>query len=187
MNARRTVNAHYAHVRAPAPKRAAPAEYNSLMTGGEAGRRVAVGVVTLVVVVGGSYALMQSPLSNSEAGTTRATAKFTPPPLSAAMQAVLAKSNGFQLLVSYTDRGFEPPAATIKKGQTVRFTHNSSRDLWVAATGTAGAVYPGTGKECGQSAFDSCFSLKPQEFWEFTFEVAGTWSYADNLRSEERR
>jgi plastocyanin len=105
------------------------------------------------------------------------------PPLTPEMQAVLAKSHGFQALVSYTDRGFEPSTITIKKGETVRFTNNSSGDLlWVASTGTmSGKVYPADSAACGQSAFDVCQSLKPHEFWEFTFTAAGTWSYQNNL------
>ena len=89
----------------------------------------------------------------------------------------LENSHGFQALVSYTDGGFEPAKLTIKKGETVRFTNNSSEDLWVSAGSSSGAVYPGTGKECGQSAFDSCRVLKPMHFWEFTFDIAGTWGY----------
>ncbi len=73
---------------------------------------------------------------------------------------------------------------TIQKGETIRFINNSEHDLWIASTGDSGAVYPGTGHECGQSAFDTCKSLKKGEFWEFTFKSVGTWSYHDNLNLE---
>jgi plastocyanin len=103
------------------------------------------------------------------------------PPLTPAEQAQLAASHGFQYLVSYTDGGFEPSTLTIKKGETVRFTNNSDEDLWVAATGASGTIYPaGSGNECGQSAFDSCVVLHHGDFWEFTFTQAGTWSYQNN-------
>lgn len=36
---------------------------------------------------------------------------------------------GFDYLVSYTDRGFEPKELTVKKGEAVRFTNNSSAAL----------------------------------------------------------
>jgi len=105
-----------------------------------------------------------------------------PPPFTGAVKAQLAASHGFQVLVSYTGRGFEPAIAKIKKGQTVRFTNNTVNDLWVASAGTAGGnVYPaGSGNECGQSAFDSCAVIAPGAFWEFTFTQQGTWGYQNN-------
>jgi plastocyanin len=103
------------------------------------------------------------------------------PSLTPAVQAQLAASHGFQYLVSYTGRGFEPATLTIKKGETVRFTNNSDEDLWVAATGASGKVYPAaSNNECGQSAFDSCVSISRGGFWEFTFTRTGTWSYQNN-------
>lgn len=106
----------------------------------------------------------------------------TPPPMTALMEQVLAKSTGFQHLVSYTDHGFEPPVLDIKKGDVVRFTNNASRDLWIAsAVAESGRLYPsGTQESCGQSAFDSCVSMKLYEFWEFRFDAVGDWSYVNN-------
>ena len=57
-----------------------------------------------------------------------------PPPMTALMTEVLEKSTGFQHLVSYTDHGFEPPVLKIKKGEVIRFTNNSARDLWIASS-----------------------------------------------------
>ena len=89
------------------------------------------------------------------------------------------------MLVSYTDRGFEPSNTTIKSGETIRFTNNSSHDLWIAANGTsANPIYPGT-SNCGASALDTCKSLKPGDFWEFTFTQAGTWGYQNNLQKND--
>lgn len=96
------------------------------------------------------------------------------------MEAILAASDGFQYLVSYTDGGFEPPTLSVKRGETVRFTNNSQSDLWVASIAMqGGTVYPGQ-SDCGASAFGTCAALKPQEFWEFTFDAVGTWSYKNN-------
>ena len=103
-----------------------------------------------------------------------------PSPPSDEIMAYLAESKGFEYLVSYTGNGFEPQSLTIQKGEAVRFTNNSGEGLWVAASGAAGAVYPGTGAECGQSSFDSCKVLKRGEFWEFTFNTGGTWSFQNN-------
>ncbi len=100
------------------------------------------------------------------------------PAMTALMKEVLEKSTGFQLLVSYTDGGFQPSHASIKRGDTVRFTNNSSGEVWVSAAAVHnGNIFPGGPSSCGQSAFDSCTALQPKEFWEFTFDESGTWGY----------
>ncbi|MDR3570925.1 MAG: hypothetical protein P4L81_01860 [Candidatus Pacebacteria bacterium] len=85
----------------------------------------------------------------------------------------------FQFLVSYTDTGFEARITTVEVGETVRFTNNSTGQLWVAATGTQ--LYPSIQNGCGSSALDSCRSLQPGEFWQFTFTKKGTWDFVNNL------
>lgn len=91
----------------------------------------------------------------------------------------LAASHGFQALASYTDQGFEPVQISIKKGETVRFTNNSSHDMWAAASGSP--LYPSLVNGCGSSELDSCGPIASQDFWEFTFDTAGTWEVVDNL------
>ena len=79
------------------------------------------------------------------------------------------------------DSGFEPKDATVHQSDTVRFTNNSTRDLWIAADGSSGPVYPGVQNGCGSSALDSCRTLSPGEYWEFTFAKSGTWAFLNNL------
>ncbi len=87
----------------------------------------------------------------------------------------------FQHLVSYTDRGFEPAYLVIKKNDTVRFSNNSSGELWVSATAASSeSIYPGTGNECGQSTLDSCALIEHGRYWQFTFDRAGTWGIQNN-------
>ncbi len=107
-------------------------------------------------------------------------------PPSPEIVAYLAQSKGFQYLISYTDRGFEPQSLEIKGGETVRFINNSKEKLWVSSASDVGALYPGTGSECGQSSFDSCKEIKSGEFWEFEFAIAGTWSFR-NAANPERQ
>lgn len=102
------------------------------------------------------------------------------PAYTAAVAAKVASSTGFQVLLSYTDRGFEPHAVQIKAGETVRFTNNSSGDLWVAP-GDGAVVYPRHAGSCGSSALDSCGAIVPQDFWEFTFARAGAWEVVNNF------
>lgn len=103
-----------------------------------------------------------------------------PPPTTATMQAVLDKSTGFSVLISYTDRGFEGSDVTIKRGESVRFTNNSSHKLWISAVAKEGAMYPASEDGCGQSTFDSCMAMAPHEIWEMKFTKAGTWWYRNN-------
>ena len=118
-----------------------------------------------------------------------------PPSLSTSTALKLQKSHGFQALVSYTDRGFEPQTVTIKTGQTVRFSNNSSHKLWVGATSTPSsasgqathATYPAESTDlCGASSLDSCFPpFEPQDFWEVTLTKTGDWTYANLVQGNE--
>lgn len=139
---------------------------------------VAVAVVIAIITLAN-----RAPASPDDA----AVVPTVPPPMTELMTQVLAESTGFQHLVSYTDGGFVPQMLDVKKGETVRFTNNASGDLWVAASQTGdNPLYPsGPDEMCGQSAFDSCVSLKPLEFWEFTFNASGEWSYRNNASSED--
>jgi len=115
------------------------------------------------------------------------TSEYVPPapPLTVSDMVAAQPAHGFQLLVSYTDRGFEPRTATIRSGDTVRFTNNSHEQLWVAAaTNSSGALYPSIQNGCGSSALDSCKALNPGEYWEFTFGATGSWSYDNNLDTD---
>ncbi len=138
-----------------------------------------IGVVVLVAV-----AVMTLSSRNPEASNiVEDQVLLTPPAMTPHMENVLKESTGFQHLVSYTDRGFVPDTLNIKNGETVRFTNNSSHNLWVASSASGSdRLYPSEPDEsCGQSAFDSCVSMKPLEFWEFTFDETGEWSYMNNV------
>lgn len=72
----------------------------------------------------------------------------------------LAETRGFQALVSYTDHGFEPSNISIKRGDTVRFTNNSSGALRINAS-----------------------ELAPREFLEMTFDTSGTQTVTNALNA----
>jgi plastocyanin len=118
-------------------------------------------------------------------GPTQPAASNAGPPLPPAPSAYalqqLKAHPTFQSLVSYTDSGFSPSVLSVKAGDTVRFTNNSSQQLWIAAIGTGtAAIYPGT-SDCGGSTFDSCQPLQPGEFWQFAFTEPGTYDFENNL------
>lgn len=106
----------------------------------------------------------------------------TPIPLfTEATEAKLNKDPVFHALAAYTDRGFEPSMITIKRGETVRFTNNSSHDVWIASSGANVQIYPRTQEVCGSSDLDSCEPFAPQDFWQFRFDIAGEWEVVNNL------
>jgi plastocyanin len=142
--------------------------------------------MAIVLIIAGAFPLPSAipPIVVQSAGPQQQQTSAIPP-LTPEVQAQLAASHGFQMLVSYTNQGFQPTSATIKKGDTIRFTNNSSHDLWIAASGTsANPVYPGS-SDCGATALDTCKSLKPGDFWEFTFTKSGTWGYQNNLQKND--
>lgn len=101
------------------------------------------------------------------------------------IHARIASSNGFAAVLSYTDFGFEPTELRITAGEVVRFTNNSSHDVWIAADDRV-RVYPRTSDSCGSSDLDSCAPIAPMDFWEFTFTEPGEWSVVNNLDKSHR-
>lgn len=90
---------------------------------------------------------------------------------------------GFQYLVSYTMAGFSPPSLSVNKGETVRFTNNAPTAVRIVAE--SGSSYPGS-SDCGTSALDSCKEIAHGEYWEFTFNDTGTWTYVNPLDTSKR-
>jgi plastocyanin len=149
---------------------------------------VAAFVVLLVLGLIGANARMSRMPSLAEGnlplGDAIRTGQAPAPAYTDEVKAKLSASLPFSMLVSYTDKGFEPTIVTVKAGERVRFSNNSSAGLWVAATGSGISIYPRTGESCGSSDLDSCKPFSPQDFWEFTFEKAGEWHVTNNLNKE---
>ena len=140
---------------------------------------VLLGILLCVVIAAFVWSAKGS--DSVQEGATVSVPDFIPGPPPKEVVALLEKSKGFEVLISYTDHGFEPATATIAVGDAVRFTNNSSQDLWVASTGSSeNPLYPGT-SDCGGSTLDTCMVLEPREFWEFTFDESGTWTFQNNL------
>ena len=145
-----------------------------------------LGILAAVLIIIAGIALAFGAHHSFQPETTHPTPVVTrqappAPPLTASEMIAAQDPKGFQLLVSYVNTGFEPQNATIKVGDTVRFTNNSTENMWVAAIGTAAnPLYPGT-SNCSASAFDSCGPLQPGYYWEFTFTQKGTWEFQNNL------
>jgi len=93
----------------------------------------------------------------------------------------------FHALVEYTDGGFSPKNVHISKGDTVRFVNNSSSGMWIGSNNhPTHTLYPEKAStDCLGSSFDTCRALQAGEFWEFTFNQAGEWSYHNHVRSRD--
>jgi plastocyanin len=97
----------------------------------------------------------------------------------------LAMNPEFHALVSYTDVGFEPQRVEIKEGETVRFTNNSSEELWIASDPST--PYPQQeGDLCNGENLDTCGPIPSMDFWEFTFDRKGEWYVVNNLEKTQK-
>src|SRR3989344_3262697 len=96
-------------------------------------------------------------------------------------------SNPTTYTVKVTSDGFSPKELIIKRGDTVKWVNENSKESWPAsAKHPTHTVYPGSGIEkCGTSEqskiFDACRGLKTGESWSFTFNDVGEWGYHDHL------
>ena len=76
-------------------------------------------------------------------------------------------------VIEYTDSGFSSQSVTIKAGDTVTFTNNSSGGMWVAS-----APHP---VHTDYPEFDAKKTYNQGETYSFIFEKAGTWKFHNHL------
>jgi len=87
----------------------------------------------------------------------------------------------FAALVSYTDAGFEPKQVTVRQGDMIRFTNNSTVPMWIIADSVpTQAPHAADPSVCATGTLNTCKELPPGEYWEFTFNTAGDWSFHEN-------
>lgn len=147
-----------------------------------------IALVVLVVLIGWYYfagiaAPAPAPVTENTGGETAT----MPVPGSNVPEMVVnedANEDRGGATVTYTAAGFSPQTATIRAGQSVTFTDQGGRGMWVAsALHPTHAVYAGTtlAEHCPDAAgtaFDQCAA---GETYTFTFEKAGTWRYHNHL------
>lgn len=126
-----------------------------------------IGFILLVIAIAVAF---MAPWASQQ---PTASADVTPP--SPEIVAMVQASKGSQYRVSYTDAGFEPMSLTVRQGETVRFTNNSSHDLWISE------ISPSAPTMCNDATFNSCRALKQSEFLEHTFSTIDTLQYEDTL------
>jgi len=145
--------------------------------------RTLIAIVVIALVVLGGYFLISSQAATpTEAPETSEQTESTSP---------TDDSGEFASVITYTDGGFSPDTLTASVGDTVRFTNNSSRGMWVGADdhpthtsydGTATREHCANGAATG-GAFDMCRQASPGESWEFTFTKAGTFEYHNHAQA----
>jgi len=85
--------------------------------------------------------------------------------------------------ITYTDSGFSPREVTVKKGKSVTWVNDSSRDMWPASAvhPTHGAYPEDVPGQCLGSSFDACTGHANGAVWTFTFNQVGQWRYHDHI------
>ena len=126
---------------------------------------IIIGIIIIILLVVGAYYLFGNEQPTVENG--------------------LNQSGGTEeFAVVYTDSGFSPRSVTIDRGDTVVFTNQSSREMWVAsAMHPTHTVYSGTplSQHCPDTANDAFDQCEARDSFRFTFDKAGTWNYHNHL------
>ncbi|MDP2641334.1 MAG: cupredoxin domain-containing protein [Candidatus Yanofskybacteria bacterium] len=91
-------------------------------------------------------------------------------------EATLSSDVPPQIIIRYTDQGYEPNSVRVATGTEVTFVNESSGSMWVAsAPHPTHHILP---------EFDARMGLPQGEQYSFTFTQSGTWQYHDHLRPQ---
>jgi len=149
--------------------------------------KILLGVLVIVVLGGGAYYYLQSPQESSQEEVNEQETVMEEKEGEGMMEGESAAME--RHVVVYSDSGFSPGELTIRKGDTVTFRNESSRDMWPAtAIHPSHTVYPGSGiGRCNtseeESIFDACRRIENGGEFSFVFQEAGDWKYHDHLRA----
>lgn len=140
-------------------------------------------VFLLIVALVGYFWITNPKLFSSHVDRDPITGVQLPPP--APMQQNPNASLPMQNTVIYGSAGFSPNTLTIRKGATITFQNNSTRDMRPASDPhPVHTDYPTKGG-CVGSTFDSCRTIKPGSYWSFEFDIVGTWKYHNHLNPSD--
>lgn len=89
----------------------------------------------------------------------------------------------FDIEIAYTDDGYATTTVSIKQGTRVRFINRSNQQTWPASgIHPTHTLYPEKeDTDCLGSSFDACAALARGEYFDFTFNYVGTWTFHDHL------
>ncbi len=144
--------------------------------------RTLLGVIVVVIVVVGAVLLMNqdasAPADNGNEMQNETT-NPTPTPTPSANEGENPDQNTGEpqepqeYQVSMTDSGYTPKDLTVKRGDTVTFINNGTKDIWPAS-----APHP---SHTDYPAFDPKQGVAVGESWSFTFDRVGNWRFHDHL------
>lgn len=78
-----------------------------------------------------------------------------------------------EVVVTYTDSGYQPKEVTVNKGTKVTFVNDSSAGMWTASgQHPTHQLLPG---------FDQLKSVSKGGTYVYTFEKVGTWKYHNHV------
>ena len=138
---------------------------------------VVVGAIMLIIGKSGNDEV--TPITSSSASPSVSVS--TSPSTSVSPLVSVGISVPKTVVISYTDSGFSPANVTIKKGDTIKYVNNSSKEMWPAsAMHPSHNAYPETGG-CIGSKFDACARIKTGATYSFTFNQVGSWGYHDHI------
>ena len=116
--------------------------------------------------------------TTQEASTTLATPNILAPAVKSSPKPAVAPKPTYTL-VSYDGQNFSPHKVSIAKGGVVRFLNISNSAMWIAS-----GIHPlhneypiRTTKSCAPTTFDQCAAVERGGYWDFKFDVEGTWDY----------
>lgn len=133
-----------------------------------------------------------APVTNTDVAATTITGTTSTTPTSTPSATPVVKSSPkptpvskpYYTLVTYDGQNFTPHIVSIPKGGTVRFLNVSSDPMWVASgIHPFHSQYPiHTVKDCAGSIFDECRAVERGGYWDFKFDVDGTWDYHNHKK-----
>lgn len=144
------------------------------------GKYIIIVIIVIVVLGGGFYLMKKQPAPQQQSSTATQT---TQPSANQSMKAQPTSASGSGTTkaanaVSYTAEGFQPNTITIKAGQSVTWTNNSSDDVWIASNPhPTHTDYPG---------FDELKGMSNGEGYSFTFTKVGKWGYHNHLNPSQQ-
>ena len=95
----------------------------------------------------------------------------------------ISQIHGKPIVIEITEDGFFPREISIQQGETVMWRNIGRRSHWPASDfHPMHTSYPEKSEDdCLGSSFDACRALRPNDTWEFTFNITGAWRYHDHL------
>jgi plastocyanin len=82
-----------------------------------------------------------------------------------------------EVVVSYTDSGYQPKEITVKKGTKVTFINESNAGMWTASgQHPTHQLLPG---------FDQLKSVNKNGTYVYAFEKVGTWKYHNHVSPDQ--